>query len=812
MQDLISYMGNLGFNLSSPTLDGKIHRFGEKNNSWFIGWQNHSLRSGEVYIVAQFGNWRDGIEYNYRSQGVKLSREDNEAIQKQIASKKKIFEQEKLSNQIDGALKAEKFIASCSPGSLTPYLLKKQIDKPYGSLTKLEDVGEITIIPMVDAAGKIWNYQRIFPDGEKKFTYHCRVDGCFHVIGPPIIDEAIICEGFATGASIFMALGIPTVVAFNSNNLPKVAVAIREAYPDARIIIAGDNDHKTEDNPGLKAAEAAAAKSGSSTIYPQGIEGTDFNDMHVEKGLDAVRESFHSPDIQSSGFIPIGYLDNVYYFFSFITKDVISISTFADHQFYSLARREYWEALYQGGKGGIDWGRAKDALIDQCQKAGAFDVTRIRGTGVWLDEGRTVVNSGHELLVNNIPTSQAQLKSWYVYKQTSNRFPLLKSSPMTLKETSELVSLCSSLNWSEPKQGYLLAGWLAIARIAGSLPVRPHIWLTGPAGSGKSTVMENLICNALGNRKGKLFVQGASTEAGIRQAMSCSSIPLIFDEFETTDQNSKDRISSIVQLLRQAWSLSSGGLLKGSGNGNAVNYNVGFSALVSSIRVNIQNDADKSRFTICELKNNQGQNDHWLKVQKKLLQINEDFGDRLFLRSINQIENILQSYKVFQKVIADKFTNRAGQQIGMLYAGLTSLMSDEPATEADAITMVGDFFKDMDDFDTDDTDEVQCLNHFLTYQLKYNGNDKSIVSILHEAKANSALNTFLENHGIKVDDKYFYAAISSYAVKKIFEKTHWTRWQNSLKRLPGVITDKKYFSKRQQRCLAIPIQYLEGTQ
>lgn len=810
MQDLISYMGNLGFNLSSPTLDGKIHRFGEKNNSWFIGWQNHSLRSGEVYIVAQFGNWRDGIEYNYRSQGVKLSREDNEAIQKQIAAKRKIIEQEKLERQIDGAIKSEKFIAQCKPGSITPYLQRKQIDQPYGSLTVLDAVGELTVIPIVDTQGKIWNYQRIFPDGEKKFSYGCKIDGCFHVIGPPIVDEAIICEGFATGSSIFMALGIPVVVAFNAQNLPKVAVAIRSAYPEAKIIIAGDNDHKTEGNPGLKAAETAAAKSGASTVYPQDIEGTDFNDLHVEKGLDAVRDYFHSPDIVASGFVPLGYLDNVYYFFSFVTKDVIPISTFADHQFYSLARREYWEALYLGGKGGIDWGRAKDALIDQCQKAGVFDVTRIRGTGVWLDSGRTVVNSGHELLVNNKPTSQAQFKSWYVYKQTSNRFPIPEATPLTLKECRWLIDLCTSLNWSEPKQGYLIAGWLAIARIAGALPVRPHIWLTGPAGSGKSTVMENLICNVLGNRKGKLFVQGASTEAGIRQAMSCSSIPLIFDEFETTDQNSKDRISSIVQLLRQAWSISSGGLLKGSGNGTAVNYNVGFASLVSSIRVNIQNDADKSRFTICELKSNQGQNDHWQRIQKELSKIDEDFGDRLFLRSITQVENILKSYKVFQKVIADRFTNRAGQQAGMLFAGLHSLMSDVPIEEHEAIAMVGEIYEKMEDFDADDTDEIQCLNHLLTFQIKYNGNDRAISAIVYEAKANPALNTFLESNGIKVDDKYLYVAISSYALNKIFKETHWTRWQNSLRRLPDVENSNKYFAKRKQRCLAIPIKYIEG--
>jgi hypothetical protein len=78
---------------------------------------------------------------------------------------------------------------------------------------------------------------------------------------------------------------VPAVAAFDSGNLLAVATAFYERSPDKGIIIAGDDDHKLENNPGrVKALEAAAAVNGVA-IFPelsaeqreQGM--TDFNDL-----------------------------------------------------------------------------------------------------------------------------------------------------------------------------------------------------------------------------------------------------------------------------------------------------------------------------------------------------------------------------------------------------------------------------------------------------------------------------------------------------------------------------------------------------
>ena len=81
---------------------------------------------------------------------------------------------------------------------------------------------------------------------------------------------------------------MPTVAAFDSGNLLAVATALHERWPDKRIMIAGDDDHRLENNPGrAKALEASLAVHGM-VVFPnltaeQREKGlTDFNDLALE--------------------------------------------------------------------------------------------------------------------------------------------------------------------------------------------------------------------------------------------------------------------------------------------------------------------------------------------------------------------------------------------------------------------------------------------------------------------------------------------------------------------------------------------------
>jgi antirestriction protein ArdC/phage/plasmid primase-like uncharacterized protein len=176
-----------------------------------------------------------------------------------------------------------------------PYLQAKGIE-PHSAR---KDTGGKLIVPLKNINGEIRSFQVIDDDGNKHFMTNGQKVGCFHQIGDikPTSKDIIICEGFATGASLNEATKMPVLCTMDSGNLKSVSIAVREKYGDkVNIIIAGDNDHKTENNPGKTAAEAAAQAVNGKAITPeftpkekeQGL--TDFNDLAASRGKSAVKE------------------------------------------------------------------------------------------------------------------------------------------------------------------------------------------------------------------------------------------------------------------------------------------------------------------------------------------------------------------------------------------------------------------------------------------------------------------------------------------------------------------------------------------
>ncbi|WP_217476598.1 PriCT-2 domain-containing protein [Stutzerimonas stutzeri] len=124
-------------------------------------------------------------------------------------------------------------------------------------------------VPLRDAAGKLWSLQAINEQGTKLFPKYGRKAGCFHLIGSLVEEGGLfVAEGYATAASVWMALEMPVAVAIDSGNLAAVCRALREANPTIRIGIAGDDDPTVKNNPGRMKAEAAAAEVGGFAVFP----------------------------------------------------------------------------------------------------------------------------------------------------------------------------------------------------------------------------------------------------------------------------------------------------------------------------------------------------------------------------------------------------------------------------------------------------------------------------------------------------------------------------------------------------------------
>jgi putative DNA primase/helicase len=164
-----------------------------------------------------------------------------------------------------------------------PYLVRKQLDMAGCFGLRTDDAGWL-VVPM-QINGAFGSVQRISPDGEKLFWSGAPTRGASYTIERRGASLSVLCEGLATGLAIFAA--VPTarlVVAFNAGNLMRVAEALPRR---GMVVVAADNDlateQRTDTNPGVKAAQEAAAVLGCGIAVPTGIVGTDWLDYRNEK-------------------------------------------------------------------------------------------------------------------------------------------------------------------------------------------------------------------------------------------------------------------------------------------------------------------------------------------------------------------------------------------------------------------------------------------------------------------------------------------------------------------------------------------------
>ena len=182
-----------------------------------------------------------------------------------------------------------------------PYLTAKGI-QPNGTRLDREHI----LVPLFDAGGELTSLQSIDPAGYKLFEAELPVAGSAFVMGTPIPmakAPVLVCEGFATGASLHESTGRTVVVTFNAGNLTKVAERLVAAFPRTRWIVAGDDDRHKAANVGREAAGNAAHVLRCEAVFPvfpEGHFGTDFNDMAQLSGHEAVAALFAAssgPDV-----------------------------------------------------------------------------------------------------------------------------------------------------------------------------------------------------------------------------------------------------------------------------------------------------------------------------------------------------------------------------------------------------------------------------------------------------------------------------------------------------------------------------------
>ncbi|GAB2797475.1 hypothetical protein GCM10027040_25140 [Halomonas shantousis] len=94
------------------------------------------------------------------------------------------------------------------------------------------------------AGGELVNLQWILPNGKKRFLKGGQVQGAYSPLGEPVAEGRLfVCEGWATGATLYRLTGEPVVCAMHADNLRAVAETMRASLNGSLdLVIAGDDD------------------------------------------------------------------------------------------------------------------------------------------------------------------------------------------------------------------------------------------------------------------------------------------------------------------------------------------------------------------------------------------------------------------------------------------------------------------------------------------------------------------------------------------------------------------------------------------
>ena len=301
--DVFNQLTAFGLDITSLDYSGKMKRCkmvngDRESRGWYILYEVPKTDGSGSFITGSFGVWQGAVNNAQKvslDKGVTLSPEQIEAIKARAAADKKRQEAEQRFKNEKAAKRAAADWKKLLLEGQCDYLTRKQVGANGGRFSPSGNFA----IPVLDEKGSIHGLQIIYgaagkaKKGRDKEFYPQGVakKGHFYQIGTPSW-IVFIAEGFATAASIHEATGLPVVVAFDAGNLQSVAQAIAKKYPKAKIVIACDDDYRTDGNPGVMMGKLAALAVGGTVVIPKFNDErptdkkgpTDFNDLAVLEG------------------------------------------------------------------------------------------------------------------------------------------------------------------------------------------------------------------------------------------------------------------------------------------------------------------------------------------------------------------------------------------------------------------------------------------------------------------------------------------------------------------------------------------------
>ncbi|KWK69099.1 DUF5710 domain-containing protein [Burkholderia stagnalis] len=234
--------------------------------------RNGPRLNGSYRLEFKGGVWRGyirnfkGASGPWRFKSGTLSREQRAALEAQDRERRAIRDAERLAEQRAVARRTLGILTGLARAGhdVHPYLKRKGVGAyglrlANGSTDDMAGLLNLAafkrsrdlylVVPGRGVDDSLLTAQVLGPDGSKLFVKGARKTGAFHLIGAHRVADlanapaVLFAEGYATGATLYEATGVPVVVCFDADNLVQVAKELVRVLPMAQPkVVCADND------------------------------------------------------------------------------------------------------------------------------------------------------------------------------------------------------------------------------------------------------------------------------------------------------------------------------------------------------------------------------------------------------------------------------------------------------------------------------------------------------------------------------------------------------------------------------------------
>lgn len=230
---------------------------------------------------------------------------------------------------------------------------------------------------------------------------------------------------------------------------------------------------------------------------------------------------------------------------------------------------------------------SKDVKVE-CGAAGRWSMDSVKELGLWkTNDGSLIVNTvdGPHLLDNTklIKTSR-YLEKTREYFTSSNEYvrPRLKAVDLAYpapadvedayKTMADLLSPFAFESHESRDAVHILMGWLLGQIYTGVTNIRPHIYIDGPMGCGKTTILK-VMAHALKGHANFIANGRESSTAGVIGMIGKNATTMIIDELEISDKEVKygatNKLEGLLGIVKSSYTVNELGVdsVKGTQDG-----------------------------------------------------------------------------------------------------------------------------------------------------------------------------------------------------------------------------------------------------